>query len=170
MITFRSPKKHEARSVIANTALRVGQFVVLMQGDAEGELPKVRKVVLADLTDPTKMIGLVSYIPENDLTTPYILNPVSRSLTVNEGEDGAMNIPQGALCVFWYSKPIVGFPQVAVDASLVIDTVREPTALAIDTDSAKLAPYDSANAKRNKVIGYVYMNDGAEITAILTGL
>jgi hypothetical protein len=167
MITMRSPKKHEARTVIAGEALKVGMFVKLAQGAAIGEVPVVMKATAADQADATKLVGIVSYIPDNDLTVPYILTPQTRAIAVNTGEDNATDIPSGALCVFWYDKPIVGFQQAAVHSGMDVSTVREGTAVAIHDATSTLAVYASGDTARDVVVGIVYQNDGEEITVIL---
>ncbi len=170
MITIRNPKKADARTVRADVALKNGMFVKMTTGEAIGDVPNVVKATAADQADPTILVGIVSFIADNDLTVPYILTPQTRALTVNTGDDNATDIPEGSLCVFWYNRPIVGFQQAAVHSGFDITAVREASAVAIHDATSTLADYDSGTAAVDVAVGVVYMNDGEELTVILTEL
>lgn len=166
MVTIRNPKAAQARTVVAGEALRVGMVVKLVQGAAIGDPPKVMKVAEADLANANLLLGVVTYIPDNDLTVPFILDPTDRSLTENTGEDGAMAIPVGANCVLWYDKPVIGFHQIAVDASLTVATAREGALIAVKETTSLIAAYNAGDTSVDHAVGVIYQNEGAEITVI----
>lgn len=171
MITIRNLDSCHSRTVIAAAQLEIGQFVKLVQAAVKGDPCRVQAVVEADLTDPTAVIGVVSFIRMDDENaTDYIVDPITSTLTRNTGTDNTYIIPAGELCSFWYGKPVIGFHQEDVDAGFTISGAREGQAVAIDTTTAKLGDYDSAQADRDVVVGIIYECDGPEITVLLTAI
>lgn len=171
MITIRNPNEARARTVVADTALEVGQFVRMIQGAAKGDPVKVRAAVAADLTDVTAVLGIVDFVPDNDLAVDFILNPVNRALSQNTGDDNTYVIPAGSLCVMWHDKPIVGFHSLAVDASLqgaAFTNAREGAAVAMKEGTSKVALYASGDLTVDVVQGIIYQHEGAELTVMFT--
>lgn len=173
MITIRNPNEARARTVVAGEDLEVGMFVKLVQGAAKGDPPKVMKVAEADIADAEVMVGIVDFIPDDDLAVDYNID-TNQNLTVNTGSDNTFKVPSGSLCVFWYGQPIVGFAKSAVDPTYQasFDAAREADVLAIDSDTAKLAAYDASavDTTRDEVVGVLYQHEGAEITVLLKAL
>lgn len=173
MITIRNPNEARSRTVIANAALEVGQFVKLIENTTAGDPPKVAAVAEADVTDVEVIKGLVFYIPDDDLAVDYILDPTDSSFTKNTGDDNTYVIPSGALCNFWYFEPIVGFSADTVDAGVGdFANITAGTLVAIETATSKLGLFDATgvDTSRDVVVGYVYTNDGAELTVVLSAL
>lgn len=173
MVTIRNPNEARARTVVAGEALENGMFVKLVQGAVKGDPPKVMKITSkAEMNDATLIKGVVMYIPDNDLTTDFVmtnLDPQYPANVLNTGADSAHKIPLGANCVLWMDKPIFGFHKLALDAGAAagFDSIREGDKVAVHVDSAKLTLHDGADVKRDVYVGTVYQHEGAEITVLL---
>jgi hypothetical protein len=144
-------------------------LVKLVQGDNLGDPPKVIKPLLADYTSGEVALGIVYFVADDDLAVDFILDPTDSSLTLNTGSDAAHLIADGDPCTFWYDGVVAGYHSDLLDASLDVTTAREAQAVAFDVANAKLGDYDSgATNERDTLFGYVYMNEGVELTVMFT--
>lgn len=171
MITIRNPNEARARTVVASEALEVGMIVRVIQGTAKGEPWQVRKAVVADLDDLGVKIGVVDFIPDSDLTIDYIIDPVTKALSLNTGDDNSYKIPSGSLCVIWTEKPIVGYlkPALSAEGQSEFATAREADLVTLVDASSKPGFYDAAGGTEDtSVIGMIYQHDGPEISIEFT--
>lgn len=169
LVTIRNPESAANRTVVADEALKNGMIVKLVQGAAKGDPCSVAKITSAsDLTDASIVKGIVTFIPDNDLTVDFILDPTNEGLSLNTGADNSTDIPEGALCVFWYNKPVVGIHSAMVDTSLVYATAREGDVVAVEESNALLAALDSGvGSTSSHAVGVIYQHEGAELTILL---
>lgn len=164
MIVIRNPNEARSRTVIASEALETGMVVVAIRGTAKGEPLQVRKATAADIGNANLKKGIVDYIPEyTDTVSDFIVNPVTKQLSVNTGEGSTAKIPAGAQCVQWTEKPVVGYSRFSVDTSIVNawNTIREPDLVTV---GANARPATSTGAVGEAVVGRVEQHDGFEIS------
>lgn len=169
MITVRNTDAARSLTVRADEPLEVGMFVKLVQGSASGAPPKVRKALKADLADAATMVGMVDFIQDNSEAVDYNFNEVGTALTLNTGADGTMAIPLNAQCNVWWNQPEIGF-DIYSTAFADLSTIREPTAVTIDDATSKVALMTAVDPAVDPTLGFVYRNEGPEITLILTGI
>jgi hypothetical protein len=167
LVTIRNPEMAHNRTVVAKVALKNGMVAKLVQGTAKGEPCQVDKFASADLSDASIVKGIVTFVPDNDLTVDFILNPANEALTLNTGaDDNSTDIAAGSLCVFWYNKPLVGYHSSMVDASLVFSTAREGDKIAVKETTAIVGAYNSGDTSLDVAVGTIYEHEGAEVTIL----
>ena len=172
MITIRNPDACQSRTVIAGEAMTVGQVVYLAQAATKGDPCKVMLAGATELGDPTVVKGVVAFVPDDSEAVDFTISTDGLdTLTVNAGSDGTTAIALGALCTFWYDKPVIGFHSSAVDAALDFAVIREGGKVAFDGDSSKLADYNAGGVDGTEdFMGVVYQHEGAEITVAFTSI
>lgn len=169
MITIRNPMECQSRTVIAGEALSVGMCVYLAAPANDGDPCKVMKATATQTGDATVEKGIVFYVQDNDLAVDYILNPATNARTLNTGNDATTVIPSGALCTFWYDKPVVGYTEDSVDSSMDFASVGAGTKVAFLGSTSKLAEYLVGQSSGiEDYMGIIYEHDGAEITVMFT--
>ena len=166
LVTIRNPDMAHNRTVVAGEALKNGLIVKMVQGTAKGEPCQVVKASEADIADSTIVKGIVTFVPDNDLTVDFILDPTDESLTLNTDSDNSTDIASGTLCVFWYNKPLVGYHSTMVDASLDFSTAREGDVIASKSTTSKPGLYDSGDTTLDTAVGMIYEHEGAEVTIL----
>lgn len=169
MVTIRNANMCDARTVVATAGLKTGMVVKLVAGTAKGEPCQVSVPSVADLADATLVKGVLTYVPDNDLAVEFILNPANEVLTLNTGVDEVLNIPTGALCVFWMNSPVVGLHSAIMDASIVMATIREGAKVACTAGSGLIGLYTGAGNFAT-YLGTVYQHEGAELTIICNAI
>jgi hypothetical protein len=169
MVTIRNANMCDARTVVATAGLKTGMVVKLTQGTAKGEPCQVAIPSVADLADATLVKGIVTYVQDNDLAVEFILNPANEVLTLNTGVDEVLNIPTGAVCVFWMNAPVVGLHPAVLDASIVMGTIREGAKVACTAGSGLIGLYTGAGNFAS-YLGTVYQHEGAELTIICNAI
>jgi hypothetical protein len=169
LVTIRNPEMAHNRTVIADEALKNGMVVKLVQGD-KGDPCHVAKITAAaDLTDSTIVKGIVTFVADNDLTVDFILDPTNEALSLNTDSDNSTDIAEGALCVFWYNKPLVGYHSLspAVDTTLDFSTAREADVVAVEESNSKVAALDTGmSSTSSHAVGMIYEHEGAELTIL----
>lgn len=176
MIELRNPNEIRSRTRKAAEAMEVGCIVRQVAPAKAGETLEVRKVTQADLDavnggDKKVILGMVNYIPDNNLAVSYKIDPVTQRLTLNGDEDGKMKIPAGAFVEFWRLQPVVGVRKEDVGPELVAAwaSAKEGDVITVRTDTAKLEKFDAAAATpADTVVGYVERVDGFALTINIT--
>lgn len=170
MMTVRNPTDAKSLTVRAGEDLQIGMLVKLAAPAAAGSPPKVLKATDADMADATVFKAVVDFIAPDSQAVDFLVDPATSELTVNAGSDAANKIPSGAQCTIWFGKPVLGFHSSAVDASLDFSTITGTEKLAFLAASGKLAKYNSGAANTGAEVyqGFVYQNEGPELTVVLT--
>ena len=175
MITIRNPKECQSLTVIADSALVVGQLVKLVQAAASGDPCEVADIsVAADYKDATLELGIVYFVPDDDEAVDFVIDPNDGSLTVNTDPDNVTDIAAGEHCTFWFDKPIVAYTDngfTADGGATIALTTREGAKIAFNTTDNLLDIHDAADTDVSDVyMGIVYRNDGAELTVYFSTL
>jgi hypothetical protein len=168
LVQIRNPEMAHNRAAIAKVALKNGMVVKLVQGTAKGEPCQVDKVVSADLSDASIVKGIVTWVPDNDLTVDFILTPANETLTLSTDTDNNTDIAAGTPVLFWYNKPVVGLHSSMVDASINFATVREGDKIAVKETTSVIGLYNSGDTTLDVAVGVVYQHEGAELTILLS--
>lgn len=180
MVTLRNPNEVVARTVVASEQLFVGAVCRLIQGTAKGEPCQVRLATAADiaaaayswaadvLTAPVAKLGIVTWVPDDDMAVDYVINPITKEITVNTGTDQTVVIPSGSLVTFVYRNPVIGVRKTDVDSTMATnwDSIREGDLLTVEADTGLIKERGAGEF----VLGHVHQHDGFELTLDLTAL
>jgi hypothetical protein len=167
MITIRNQDTALAFTAVTGEAgLKNGMVVKFVQGNAQGDVPKVVKAAAADLDDAKVKKGIVLYAFEDSLTVDFDINLANSTLSAI-----SMEIPNGAQVAVFTGKPVVAYHSSALDSSINIATIREGALIGFDGTTGFPGLHAPAETDgRENYVGWVYRVDGPELTIAFENL
>lgn len=166
MLTVTNSLVAQSVTAIAPADLKVAQFAKIVAPATAGDQPKLAKIVEADLTDPSALIGIVGWTSLDSEAADFVVG-IDGSLSLYDGEKGTVKIPAGAPCVLYFGKPTVRIHKDLLDESIAFATLVGGENVAINAANSLLGAHDEDTDARSVIAGKVLRIDGPEVLVSL---
>jgi hypothetical protein len=165
MITIRDRSKALSLSARASTAdLQTGMIVVMVQGAASGDQPKVRRATAAEIQDVKVQKFIVEYDAPDSLEVDYVIDPATQLLTAQPrpiAVNAQVNIFMGIL--------VIAYTEDVLPAGFKAANIRESVQMSYDATTSFPAAYSAGGTANGTDTpkGHAYRVDGPEVTFIV---